>query len=499
MLSLHAQPISEQEIDKLVESTLKAFDVPGIAVGIIKDGELIHSKGYGVRSLDNGKPVDENTLFGIASNSKAFTAAALSILVKEGKITWDDRVIDHIPEFRLYNSYVTEDFRIRDLLCHRSGMGLGAGDLMIWPDGTNFTRQDVIHNLRYLKQVSPFRTKYDYDNLLYIVAGEIVGKVSGSSWEQFIEQRIMKPLEMNRSAASYNRLNNKNNTIAPHDFVDGKVQVVSRTTNELMNAAGGIYSSVVDMSKWVIELLSDEKQILDKSQVEYSLWAPQTILPVYGKGRYNTHFSAYGLGFRLMDEAGYKVVSHTGGLAGMVTKVTLIPELSLGIIVFTNQQAGGAFSAITNEIKDAYFGMEEDIDWVDKYSATAKGNSMVAAGEVEKVWEEVEKAQGSRLRAQELIISGVYEDPWLGDITISDEEGKHFFKAERSPGLDGEIFWYKTNTYAVKWKDRSMDADAFILFNTDFEGKVSGFTMKAISPLTDFSYDFHDLNFRKKK
>ena len=500
-----AQRIDSENIDSLVNRTIQVFDVPGIAVAIIKDGEVIHSKGYGVRSLDSNDPVDENTLFGIASNTKAFTSAALSILVDEDKLSWDDRVIDYIPEFRLYNSYVTEDFRIRDLLCHRSGMGLGAGDLMIWPDGTDFTREDIIHNLRHLKQVSPFRTKYDYDNLLYIVAGEIVAAVSGISWEEFIEKRILKPLNMGRSAASYNRLQNKSNTIAPHAVINGKIQVVSRTTNELMNAAGGIYSSVSDMSKWVIELLSKEKTVLKRSQVEHSLWAPQTIIPVYSPGRYNTHFSAYGLGFRLMDEAGYKVISHTGGLAGMVTKVTLVPELDLGIIVFTNQQSGGAFSAITNEIKDAYFEMGEDVDWIDRYASAATGNINMANNVVQKVWEQVgtqdarRKTQEAGGKTQDLDISGEYVDLWLGKVTIAELDGRYFFRAERSPGLDGEVFWYKANTYAVKWKDRSMDADAFILFQLDIEGKVSGFTMKAISPLTDFSYDFHDLNFTRIK
>ena len=477
-IAIQGQTINPAELDKLVNKTLEVFEVPGIAVAIIKEGKIIHSKGYGMRSLDTKEAVDENTLFGIASNSKAFTSAALSILVNENKLSWDDRVRDYIPEFRLYNSYVTEDFRRRDLLCHRSGMWLGAGDLMIWPDGTDFTREEVIHNLRFLKQVSPFRTKYDYDNLLYIVAGEIITKISGLSWEDFISTRILKPLKMDRSAPSFNTLSDKSNTIDPHAPVDGEIKVVARTSNELMNAAGGIYSSVSDMSKWVIELLGTEKQVLNRAQLEHSLWAPQTLIPVYSPGRYNTHFSAYGLGFRVMDEAGFKVISHTGGLAGMVTQLTIVPELQLGIIVFTNQQSGGAFSAITNEIKDLFFGMEENVDWIDRYAAAASVNKEMADNIVKGVWEEVNKDKVERSM-----------------VRIHEEEGKLKFQALRSPGLKGEIFHYKALTYVVKWEDRSMDADAYILFTLDIEGKVLGFTMKAISPLTDFSYDFHDLNF----
>lgn len=492
-----SQPITEREVDDLVAKTLETFDVPGIALGIIQHGEPVLMKGYGVRSLDSKIPMDENTLFGIASNSKAFTSAALGILVQQGKIAWDDRVIDYIPEFRLYDPYVTHDFRIRDLLCHRSGMGLGAGDLMIWPDGTDFTREDVIHNLRYLQQVSAFRTKYDYDNLLYIVAGEVIGKVSGTSWEAFIEQEIMQPLDMTSSAASFKRLKDQSNVIDPHAPVDGKVQVVSRTTNELMNAAGGIYSSVADMAKWASYLIKESKNEDDRTLLEAStiqeLWSPQTIIPVRGPGAYKTHFASYGLGFRLADEMGYKAVSHTGGLAGIVTIMTLIPELDLAIIVFTNQQSGAAFSAITNTIKDAYYGTEKR-DWVKIYSENTTG----AQENANKILTEVSQSLSPTV-PESLIktITGVYQDPWLGKVKIYQKDAGFYFLSSRSPGLDGQLYHLKSNTFVVKWKDRSMDADAYLLLELDYNGNPSGFTMKAISPLTDFSFDFHDLRFTK--
>ena len=250
-----AQAITAPQIDALVQRTLTTFDVPGMAVAIVKDGKVIHAKGYGVRSLKTGLKVDENTLFGVASNSKAFTAAAIGMLMDEGKLTWDDKVIDYIPEFRMYNPYVTEEFTIRDLLTHRSGLGLGAGDLMFFPDSSNFTINDIIHNLRYLKPTSGFRTKYDYDNLLYMVAGELVGRVSGKPWEVFVEERIMKPLGMTHSAGSYERLPDKTNVIDAHAPVNGKVQVVSRDIFRFGYAAGGINASVADMSKWVIAQL----------------------------------------------------------------------------------------------------------------------------------------------------------------------------------------------------------------------------------------------------
>ncbi|MEO6631120.1 MAG: serine hydrolase domain-containing protein, partial [Mucilaginibacter sp.] len=251
-IKTNAQVITPDSVDRLVERALKSFNVPGIAVAIVKDDKVVYAKGYGVRSLNTGKKVDENTLFGIASNSKAFTVAAIGILSDEGKLKLDDKVTDYIPEFKMYDPYVTAEFTIRDLLTHRSGLGLGAGDLMDFPDSTDFTMKDVIHNLRYLKPASSFRSKYDYDNQLYKVAGEVIARVSGMSWEEFIETRIMKPLDMNHSSAAYQRIKDYSNVVDAHSPVDGKVVVIPRYLSTTGNAAGGIYSSVTDLSKWVI-------------------------------------------------------------------------------------------------------------------------------------------------------------------------------------------------------------------------------------------------------
>lgn len=248
--------MSTSEIDALVERSMKAFDVPGISVGVIKDGKIVYAKGHGVRSLNTKLPMDENTLVGIASNSKAFTTVALGILVDEGKIKWDDPVQNYIPEFKLYSPYVSENFTIRDLLTHRSGLGLGAGDLMFFPDGSDFTIRDIIHNLRYLKQVSQFRTKYDYDNNLYIVAGEVIARVSGRSWPEFVEERIMRPLGMASSAGLFERLTDKSNTIDEHAPVEGKVQVIKRSMVRVPAAAGGVNSNITDLLKWVRMFLS---------------------------------------------------------------------------------------------------------------------------------------------------------------------------------------------------------------------------------------------------
>src|SRR5690554_1063644 len=247
--SLFSQELTNKQIDSLVQKTMETFDVPGMAVAVLKDGEIYHKNTYGVRSLKTNEPVDENTLFGVASNTKAVTAAALGQLVDQGKLTWDTPVSDIIPEFKLYDAYVTREFTVRDLLTHRSGLGLGAGDLMIWPDSNTTTKDELIHNLRFLKPVSSFRSKYDYDNLLYIVAGHVVEKVSGMEYEQFVSEHFLKPLGMTQTAMSWYRLKDRSNIIDGHAPVDGKLHTVGLSFSEVANAAGGMYSNIKDMSK----------------------------------------------------------------------------------------------------------------------------------------------------------------------------------------------------------------------------------------------------------
>jgi CubicO group peptidase (beta-lactamase class C family) len=493
--------ITEQEVDVLVNRTLTTFNVPGIAVAIVKDGKVVMAKGYGVKSILTNQKVDANTLYGIASNSKAFTSAALAILVDEGKIKWDDKVITYLPNFKMYNEYVTNEFTIRDLLTHRSGLGLGAGDLMFWPSGSDFTVQDVIHNLQYLKPVSGFRTKYDYDNLLYMVAGEVVNKVSGMSWPEFVENKIMKPLEMKNSAASFVRLKDTSNVIVPHVPIDGKLKVISRYKNQILDAAGGIYSNVNDMSKWVIMQLNNGKYGTENKQIfsekeHNEMWTPQTIIPVTTKPPYNTHFRSYGLGWFLSDVKGYKQVTHTGGLEGIVTQVTLLPELNLGIIVLTNQQSGDAFSAITNTIKDSYLGIKSE-DYVTLYRKWEKEDEETGDKTTDEVWSLVTKNKTENIKIDINNYVGTYKDVWFGEIVISEKKGKLFFTSKRSPQLAGELFLHKDKNLVVKWNNAFFHADAHLFFEFDKNGKAIGIKMKPISELTDFSYDFQDLDFKK--
>ncbi len=500
--SVNAQALSSSQIDSLVQKTMKTFDVPGMAVAVLKDGKIYHKNTYGVRSLKTNAAVNENTLFGVASNTKAFTTAALGQLIDQGKLTWDTKVTDIIPEFQLYDPFVTREFTVRDLITHRSGLGLGAGDLMVFPANNTTTRAEMIHNLRYLKPVSSFRSKFDYDNLLYIVAGEVVSRVSGKPYDDYIEENFFKPLGMNRSFLSIPKIKADANRIDGHAPVNGKLELTGDTFTQIATPAGGIFASINDMSTWVQAQLNGGKygenleNSLFSSKVHNEMWTPQTILRT-GKGPYNTHFSAYGLGWFLSDVNGYFQVTHTGGLNGIVSQVTLLPELDLGIIVLTNQQSGAAFSAITNSIKDAYFGIKGE-DRIEQY------NERRLAGEKteDSIVSEVEKNIAAQLKTKAFKpntadYTGTYKDVWFGNVSISTIDGNLYFKAEKSPDLTGPMTFYKGTTYAVRWNDASLKADAFVTFSLDTEGKADGFTMSPISPLTDFSYDFQDLEFRR--
>jgi len=498
-ISANAQILTSKQIDSVVEKTLTTFNVPGIAVSVIKDGKIVHLKGYGVRSIKTNQKVDENTLFGVASNTKAFTAAALGMLVDEKKITWDTKVTDVIPEFKMYDAWVTSEFTIRDLLTHRSGLGLGAGDLMIWPDSSTVTKKQLIHNLRYLKPVSSFRTKYDYDNLMYILAGDVVARVSGSTYEDFIETRIIKPLGMTKTAASWYRLKDRSNVIDGHAPYRGKLLPVGLSFGEVANAAGGIYSNVTDMSKWVMAMINGGKygQDLDKKlfsdAVAKELWTPQTIIA----GGNPASFSSYGLGWFLSNVNGNFQATHTGGLSGIVTQVTIIPALKLGIIVLTNQQSGAAFNAITNSIKDGYLGIKGQ-NRIKTYNDNRLKNEKEANDIVDKVWADIKaQQQANTTKIDSKNYYGTYHDAWFGDVTISEVNGKMHFEAKNAPKLRGDMTFYKGNTFIVKWYDRSLDADAFVNFNLDKNAVADGFKMEAISPLTDFSFDFQDLDFHK--
>ncbi len=490
---------SASQIDSIMAEAMNKFKVAGSAIAIVKDGKVVYSKGFGLTSTKTKNRVNEHTNFAIASNSKAFTAAALAILVEEGKIKWNDKVKKYIPEFKMYNPYVTENFNIQDLLTHRSGLGLGIGDLMFFPDGSKFTMDDLLSSFQHFKPVSAFRTKYDYDNLLYLVAGELIKRVSGMSWEDFVTKRILKPLQMDNSYASINRIKDKNNLATPYDSNSGTLRALPFFKKMLNGAAGGIYSNVDDMSKWILMQLNhgkygkDLKNHLFTPQSQYEMWKIHTVIDADRNPRYNSHFAGYGLGWQLSDIKENMSVSHTGGLPGMLSKVIMIPDINLGVVILTNTSDAGAglFEAVSRTIIDNYLGLD-DVKWIDKFADYFNKRGKKADKVIQQVWETVKKANTSNVNYADYI--GIYQDAWFGKIEVFMNGNKLWFKSYKSPKLNGEMFFYKANTFVVKWDFQDSNADAFAMFSLDQEGKAQSIKMKGISPNIDFSYDFQDLH-----
>jgi len=493
---------AQNYVDNVVERARKEFDVPGIAVAIVKDGNVVLSKGYGVRKAGEPAQVTPQTLFRIGSNTKAFTVAALATLVDEKRIRWDDPVVQHMPAFQMYDPYVTREMTIRDLLTHRSGMGLGAGDLMFFPP-SDLSRDEIIRRLRFIKPATSFRSAYAYDNLLYLVAGQIIPAVTGKSWDDYVKERILTPLAMTNTFTSMETWKRNPDVASPHSKLSGKLEALAQEDVDNTAPAGSIASCVADLAKWMNLQLAGgtigQTRIFTAAQNK-AMWSPQTILPIGDPGKddppafaaVRPMFNTYGLGWNLRDYRGKKMVTHTGGLSGMVSRTTLIPDQQLGVVVLTNQEETGAFSAITNAVVDHYLGAP-DVDWVSAYSTVAK-NARSAAAEIMK------QSAGTRKTDTHPALplssyAGRYRDAWYGDIRIEEDHGKLHIIFTHTPLLAGDLEHWQYDTFIARWNNRSLDADAYVTFTLSPDGKVDEMRMKAVSPLTDFSFDFHDLLF----
>ncbi|MBA6342744.1 serine hydrolase [Colwellia sp. MB02u-10] len=487
-------------IELSVSKTMAAFQVPGIAVAIIKDNEVVLSKGFGVLKQGSKEKVTADTLFGIASNTKAMTVALLAGLVDEGKLTWGTKVIDIIPAFQLPDAYVTREFTISDLLSHNSGLGLGAGDLMIWPE-TTLSNQDVIKGLKYLPQVSSFRSEFAYDNLMYIIAGEIIAKLTGKPWQEVIQHRIFEPLGMDNTHATFSLIPKSNKNVArAHVLLDGELQIIGGNFLERFSSAGSVASSVNDMALWLKAQLNlgqygvdgDKALRLFSEQQSREMWQARTLLPVSSQAseQDKTHFYAYALGWFVKDYHGVKVVRHTGGILGMVSKVVMVPEENLAMVILTNQQSGFAFNALSQQILTEYLELPEK-DWVAHYVRLQQKNNANKKAQLAKVAAAADKSSTPSLPLANYAQN--YADDWYGEITISLENNHLVMQFAHTPALHGTLAHYQHNTFIVRWDDRTLEADAYVNFNLNPDGSISYVSMKAVSWATDFSFDFHDL------
>lgn len=368
---------------------------------------------------------------------------------------------------------------------------------MQWPDSTTFTLPEILHNLRYLKPANSFRTQFAYDNTMYLVAGELVRCLSGQSWNDFVEARLLRPLGMSRSATDFKRLPDTTNAALPHAEVAGRPRPLAREDFPVMDPAGGIWSSAADMSRWALLLGGPGAPAPLLRPAQQELWTLQTLQPSY-PSRYRTHFAAYGLGWFLRDVQGYPEVSHTGGLAGMANKVTLLPEQHLGIIVLTNQESGIAFTLVTSFVEVYYLGLPSlrpptpaELKPMNDYFARQ-------AQAVAAVWRQVALAQKAAPKRPDYApYIGRYHDAWLGDLTLTAQGPQLWLRVARSPRLVGQLLPYRGPTYVVRWRDRSRRADAFASFTLNAEGKATGLKLKAISGETDPSFDFENLDVRR--
>ncbi len=499
---LHAQtpaPVTAPpaDLDSYVAASMKTFDVPGMAVAIVKDGKIVVAKGYGVRKLGEPTPADEFTMFAIGSNTKAFTTAALATLVDAGKLSWDDPVYQRLPGFVMYDPYVSHEMTIRDLLTHRSGMGLGEGDLLFWPHST-YTRDEVIYKLRFMKPASSFRSHYAYDNLLYMTAGQIIPAVTGTSWDDYVTQHILSPLGMTHSVTSNSKFKPGDDYASPHSRVDGKLQVIPQETLDNAGPAGSINSCAADMAKWVqLQLnrgkFADRDGRLFTEQRSREMWTPQTILPVGDPppplAGLKANFADYALGWGLRDYHGRKMVGHTGGVGGFVSRVMLVPEEHLGVVVLTNAEEGGAFDSILYHVLDHYFQLPPT-DWIAAFKTLKDTEEKDAA-------ETMKKAEGARAADSKPSLplekyAGVYNDAWYGPISVRMENGGLVISFDHTPGMVGDLQHWQYDTFKAHWRVRTIE-DAFVTFALNPDGSIDSARMAAVSPLADFSFDYQDL------
>jgi CubicO group peptidase (beta-lactamase class C family) len=490
-------------------AALIADGPPGMAVAIVEDGRTVLAKGYGVKVVGGADMVAATTLFEIGSTTKAFTSAALAILVDEGVLDWDDRVVDHMPEFEMHDPWVTREMRVKDLLTHRSGLGLGAGDLTIVPR-TIHSRAEITAALRHLKPKTSFRTTYAYSNLMYVVAGHLIERVSGRSWETCVQTRLLDPAGMSATFPSGpDRLSSERGAdrARPHARLGppmrgmGPISVLDerRGLGANMSPAGGIASSVEDMARWIALQLgrgvaADGTRIWSAAQAD-AMWTIVTPLPApTPAGRLADsmpRFAGYGLGWRIRDYHGDRIVTHAGGTMGFSAQLVLMPERNVGFVIMQNSEEGEAAQALMYRLLDHYTG-RPPADWAARFRE--ERDEQLKAGQ---------KALEARAVPERVIpmtlspaaYAGAYRDAWYGPVAITYRDGALRIDFTRTPGMVATLTHQSGDSFLARWEDAAIEP-ALVAFHVGDDGKVSNATLAAWSPVADFSFDYHDLDLR---
>ena len=492
--------------DQRVEQLRKEFGVPGVTIAIVEDGKVTLAKGWGVRDITTNQPVDADTIFFTGSTGKAFTNAALATLVDEGKIKWDDKVIDHMPDFRMWDPWVTREMTIRDLLVHRSGLGLGEGDLLFLPNST-LSRKDTVHRIRYLKPATSFRSGYAYDNILYMAAGQLIEEVSGETWEKYIHDHVFGPLGMNHSTDTDAEYQANPNHARPHSRNSGPIHGLGTQTPLDENAtiaqnaapAGGLAISANDMSHWLLTQLGrgkipgSGKNLFSAEQSE-QMWNPEVIQPIHHFppefAATEPHFNLYALGWDIQDYRGAKLVGHGGAVLGSQATIALLPEKNVGIFIAANSEDGEIILGLQDELLDYYLGLPR-ANWPEKFHEYKMAKLNAAAKQVQSTEAKPAKV-GPSLSLDHYV--GDYTDPWYGTIKVRQSGNGLAIEFPHSSGMEGPLTHYQYDTFKTNPKLDWVEP-AYVTFSLDANGKVDRVTMKPVSPAADFSWDYQDLMF----
>ncbi len=460
-----------QQLDSYYSKSFQEWNIPGMAIAIVNKDSIVFTKGYGYADLESQSKVDSNTLFAIASNTKAFTASALAQLVEQGKLDWNDKVIDHLPYYRLYDDYTTQNITIEDLLSHRNGLKTFSGDLLWFASTKN--PEEIIAAQQHLKPISPFRTEFGYSNISYLAAGEIIEKVTDTSWADYVSLHFLKPLKMDRTLTSVEQLKDFDNAASPYFYENGKNHKIKWTNWDNIAPAGALISSVNDHAKWLILNLNKgtfNGMEFFKNSSFNNLTTPR-INHFVVENQEGTNFKAYGLGWSLKDYQGYKTVGHSGGYDGMISESVFVPEKGIGVVVLTNN-LNWLTGAIINKSLDVLLADNlEGKDWSKLYLGYKTRQDSIA--KVKNIENEKlrGKLQGKHLDFNEY--AGIYKDDMYGTTTISKKGEQLFMSMDETPIFKAELNHWNNDIFTFRFDSTLVSLpEGKLWFDLDKNGKV---------------------------